>query len=111
LGVNTDYIEHMMGHKISTYHDVQMKGIEFLRNIYRTSGLSIKPKTKVSKIEAIKEIIRSWGMNPEEILTKEALAQPHRTYISTVERDQPELGILARSLKGTIKRELLKETV
>jgi intergrase/recombinase len=27
LGVQTDYIEHMMGHTISTYHDIQMKGI------------------------------------------------------------------------------------
>ena len=46
LGVQTDYIEYMMGHTISTYHNIRMKGIEFLRSIYATSGLSIKPKTK-----------------------------------------------------------------
>jgi len=72
LGVPSDYIEYMMGHKISTYHDIEMKGVEFLRNIYATSGLSIRPKTRLSKIEALKEIIRAWGMNPEEVLTKEA---------------------------------------
>lgn len=59
LGLNTDYIEYMMGHRISTYHDVQMKGIEFLRGVYAASGISIKPKTRVSKIEALKEIIRA----------------------------------------------------
>jgi hypothetical protein len=46
----------MMGHTISTYHDIQMKGIEFLRGVYIASGLSIKPKTRLSKIEALKEI-------------------------------------------------------
>ena len=79
LGVDRDYIEYMMGHKVSTYHDIQMKGIEFLRNVYAATGLSIRPKTRLGKIEALKEIIRAWGMNPEEILTRKALAMPHRT--------------------------------
>jgi len=70
LGVDRDYIEYMMGHTISTYHDIQMKGIKFLRGIYISSGLSIKPRTRISKIDALKEIIRAWGLNPEEILTR-----------------------------------------
>jgi hypothetical protein len=49
LGVQTDYIEYMMGHTISTYHDIQMKGIEFLRGIYTASGLGIKPKNKTQQ--------------------------------------------------------------
>jgi hypothetical protein len=57
--VDRDYIEYMMGHTISTYHDIQMKGVESLRNIYAASGLSIRPKTALSKIEALKEIIRA----------------------------------------------------
>jgi len=81
LGVQTDYIEYMMGHTISTYHDIQMKGIEYLRGIYAASGLSIKPKTRLSKIDALKEIIRAWGLNPEEILTREALTKPNATVI------------------------------
>ena len=40
LGVDRDYIEYMMGHTISTYHDIKMKGIEYLRGIYLASGLS-----------------------------------------------------------------------
>ena len=48
------YVEYMMGHTISTYHDIKMKGIEYLRGIYAASGLSIKPKTRVSKIDCCK---------------------------------------------------------
>ena len=69
LGVDQDYIEYMMGHKVSTYHDIQMKGIEFLRNIYVASGISIRPKTKLSQIEVLKEMVRSmgyeWKISPE----------------------------------------------
>ena len=49
-----------------------MKGIEYLRGIYLAAGLSIKPKTRLSKIDALKEIIRTWGLNPEEILPRDA---------------------------------------
>jgi integrase len=42
--IPTDYIEYMMGHTVSTYNNIQMKGIEFLRNLYASSGLSIQPK-------------------------------------------------------------------
>lgn len=45
LGVDRNYIEYMMGHSVSTYHDIQMKGVEFLRNVYTASGLSIRPKS------------------------------------------------------------------
>jgi len=45
---------------------VTMRGVEILRNIYIAS--------------ALKEIIRAWGMNPEEILTRKALSMPYRTY-------------------------------
>ena len=106
LGVPSEYTEYMMGHKQSTYHDIQMKGIEFLRNIYAASGLSIKPKTSISKIETLKEIIRAWGMNPEELLTKKALTQPHRTVISPgYEEDQVQT--LSNALKEMMRKELL----
>ena len=93
------------GHVIDTYHDVQMKGVDYLRNTYACSGFSIKPKTQVSKIEALKEVVRAWGLNPEEILVKNATAQPHRTVINPLE-DQTR--ILSQALKEQIKQELLK---
>ena len=98
-----------MGHKISTYHDVKMKGVEFLRNIYAASGLSIRPKTRLSKIEALKEIIRAWGMNPDEILTKRALAEPHRVSASMKDREENQLRALSTALKDIIKGELTSD--
>jgi hypothetical protein len=61
----------MMGHKITGYLDIESKGVEYLRNIYQNSGFSLKPKTPQTKIEALKDIIRKWEMNPEEILKAE----------------------------------------
>ena len=70
LGVQPDYVDYMMGHTVDTYHDIQSIGIDKLRNVYEASGLAIRRKTQVNKIEAIKEIIRAYGMNPEQILTR-----------------------------------------
>jgi len=105
LGVQTDYIEYMMGHIISTYHDIQMEGIEFLRGVYAASGLCIKPKTKPSRIEMLKEMVRALGLNPEEILTKEALTMPHRTVIMAG-RDESQIETLLKALKHKLKQEL-----
>lgn len=106
LGVDRDYIEYMMGHTISTYHDIKMKGIEFLRGIYIASGLSIRQKTRISKIEALKEIIRAWGMNPEEILTKNALTKPHRTVVDRTQIEQNQIHQLSIALKQQLLKEL-----
>jgi integrase len=109
LGVQNDYIEYMMGHTISTYHDIEMKGTEFMRGIYTASGLSIKPKTTSNRIETLKEIVRSFGLNPDEILTKEALAKPHRTVIKAgIETHQTDT--LLEALKQKLKQELATET-
>ncbi|MFQ5758703.1 MAG: tyrosine-type recombinase/integrase [Candidatus Bathyarchaeia archaeon] len=113
LGVQTDYIEYMMGHTISTYHDIRMKGIEFLRGIYAASGLSIKPKTKPARIEILKEMVRALGLNPEEVLTKKALAKPHRTVITAeIENDQNQnqINALLKALKQELKQEITEET-
>jgi hypothetical protein len=109
LGVPTEYLEYMMGHTMSTYHDLQMKGIDFLRNIYAASGLSIRPKTQLSKIDTLKEIIRAWGMNPEQILTREALTQPNRTVIfgASAESENNEVQALSAVLKDMMRKELL----
>ena len=108
LGVDRDYIEYMMGHTISTYHDIKMKGMDFLRGIYNASGLSIKPKTRLSKIDALKEIIRAWGLNPEEILTREALTKPHRTILDNSQVEQNNISQLTMALKQQILKEIRK---
>ena len=87
-----------MGHTISTYHDLQMKGIEYMRGIYSASALSIRPKTRVSKIDALKEIIRAWGLNPDGILTKDALTRPNATIISRDQLEERQLHQLSVAL-------------
>lgn len=93
----------MMGHTISTYNDIKMKGVEFLRNLYASSGLSIRPKTKLSKIDRLKMFAESLGLNPDEVLSKDALTMPYRTIIDTEERT---IQTLNQALKEAIIREL-----
>jgi len=106
LGVDRDYIEYMMGHIISTYHDIQMEGIEFLRGVYAASGICIKPKTKPSRIEMLKEMVRALGLNPEEILAKEALTKPYTTVIDQSQLKQNQLHQLTIALKQQMLKEI-----
>jgi integrase len=76
LDVDPDYIDFMMGRAVKDrYHDVKMKGVEYLRGVYMTSGIRIRPKIKMNKIDALKEILQTWGLDPQKILSQEALAQ------------------------------------
>ena len=77
-----------------------------LRGIYLAAGLSVKPRTKISKIDALKEIIRAWGMNPEEILTRQALTEPHRTVIDRCQLEQSQLHQLSVALKQQMLKEI-----
>jgi site-specific recombinase XerD len=105
LGVQPDYVDYMMGHTVNTYNDIQGLGIDTLRNIYASAGLSIRPKTRVNKVEALKEIIRAWGMNPEQLLAKEALTQGAITHTGSAESENQQLNFLANQLKELIKKE------
>ncbi len=76
LEVDPDCIDFMMGRAVKDrYHDVRMKGVEYLRGVYMTSGIRIRPRIKMNKIDALKEILQTWGLDPQKILTHEALAQ------------------------------------
>ena len=76
LDVDPDCIDFMMGRAVKDrYHDVSMKGVEYLRGVYMASGIRIRPRIKMNKIDALKEILQTWGLDPEKILSHEALAQ------------------------------------
>jgi len=47
-----------------------------------------------------------WGLNPSEILSKEALSKPHRT---VVDPTQHKIAILNRALKQAIIKELKED--
>ena len=68
-----------------------------------SSGLSIRPKTRLSKIDKLKMFAESLGLNPDEVLTKDALAMPHRTVIDPEAR---KIDALNEALKYAILKEL-----
>ncbi|TMI20467.1 hypothetical protein E6H36_12910 [Candidatus Bathyarchaeota archaeon] len=67
--------------------------------------MSIKPKTRVSKIEMIKEIIRAQGINPEQILTRDALNQPATTYQDPTHAQEHQWLVLTKTLRELIHQE------
>ncbi len=109
LGIQPDYVDYMTGHTVDTYHDIQSKGVEFLRNIYAAAGLAIKPSGSHSKLDMLKELMRAWGLDPEKVLTKEALAEPHRTYATCEDREKEEIRSLGLALRDSLKKELLAD--
>ena len=104
LGVQPDYVDYLMGHAVDNYHDIQSIGIDALRNVYVSTGLAIRTKTQVSKVEALKEIIRAWGMNPEQYLTRDAIAEGATTKRNQNELENHQLTILSQQLKELIRR-------
>ncbi|MDR2204239.1 MAG: site-specific integrase [Nitrososphaerota archaeon] len=105
--IDPEIVEYMMGHTINTYTDIQSLGIETLRNSYAAAGLSIRPKTQVNRIEQLREIIRAWGENPEELLSKDALIRGNITETQEQYKNH-QLSILADQLKQIIRKELAK---
>ncbi|MGD6852815.1 MAG: hypothetical protein ACQCN6_12220, partial [Candidatus Bathyarchaeia archaeon] len=105
LGIQSDYVDYFMGHTIDTYHDIQSIGIEKLRAIYASAGLTIRPKTQASKVDALKEIIRAWGLNPEQLLAKNAFTEGAITINTNEELEKQQLKVLANELKLLIKQE------
>jgi hypothetical protein len=73
--------------------------------MYAAASLAIRPKTKLNRIDQLKEIIRAWGENPEEILSKDALVRSNITQ-TTDDRQTHQLSILAEELKDIIRREV-----
>ena len=95
-----------MGHITDTYHDIAGLGIEYLRNIYASSGLSIRPKTKLYKIETVKALAIAFGLDPDVILSKEAMQKPHRTIIDGTYQSNDPTMILSKAIKNSIIDEI-----
>lgn len=108
LGVNPEYAEFMMGHKNALYNDIKMKGPEFLRNIYRAAGLSIRQKTKSSRLDLLKELVRGFGMDPEKVLVKEAMTEAHRGVVG--DDQEAQIQAMLRTIKQGLVAELKTES-
>jgi diphthamide synthase (EF-2-diphthine--ammonia ligase) len=59
--------------------------------------------------DALKEIIRAWGMNPEEILTRQALSSHNAAYVDSSARENDQIRALSIALRDQMKREILDE--
>ena len=103
LGLQTDYVEYFMGHKISTYHDIQSIGIDTLRSRYAATGLAIRPKIQNSKAEQIRELIRAFGVNPDYALSRDFTANGA---ITTFNSEDQQLVALRKQLKELILAEI-----
>ena len=105
LSVQSDYVDYMMGHTVDTYNDIQSLGIDKLRNVYASSGLAITKKTQTNKIETAKEFLRALGVNPDQLLTRDALSEGAITYKSADDYENHQLQILRSQLKQLIQKE------
>jgi hypothetical protein len=102
LGVQTDYVDYFMGHVLDTYHDIQSIGIDKLRTTYNTAGLTVRQKPQASKLETLKEMIRALGMNPEQVLSQNTLADGA---ITTLNFEDQQLAVLRKQLRTLILKE------
>ncbi len=103
-GVQESYVDYFMGHKTDVYNDIQSLGVEKLRGIYAAANLSIRPKTKLSKMEMLKQMIRALGMNPEQVLTREAQSSAAATQVNGQEADDHQLQALTRTLGDLLRQ-------
>jgi hypothetical protein len=100
--IDPDYIEYMMGHQTSTYHDIENLGVEFLRNKYSNSGLGIRRKTQLDEYEKMRIVARSMGLDPDKAINKEAFLKPHRTILDPQQQKQEKIDILAKAIRESI---------
>jgi site-specific recombinase XerD len=76
LGVQNEFVEYMMGHTNDRYHylDVKMVGVEYLRRVYKISGISLRQKPEFDKWLLLKQTIERLEFKPEELLKPEILS-------------------------------------
>jgi len=103
LGVPEPIVDYWMGHVTDVYNDTQSLGIEKLRQIYANAKLSIRPRTRVSKIEALKEMVRAMGLQPEQVLNSEALTNPAATYVGQEPLLDHQAQVLSKKLRELIE--------
>jgi hypothetical protein len=79
---------------------------QFRVTFFHLRGLSIKPKTTISKVERLKMFAESLGLNPDEALSRDALAMPHRTIADS---EQMKIQVFNEALKQAIIQELRQD--
>jgi integrase len=99
LGVGDPFIDYWMGHKTSVYSDMEMKGVDFHRELYSKAGLSIRPREAGSKLDLLKQMVGSLGASQDEIREAlQSLAKPHRIHATPQELEDQTVRVLTELL-------------
>ncbi|MFA9436688.1 MAG: hypothetical protein ACEROO_06150, partial [Candidatus Bathyarchaeota archaeon] len=61
---------------------------------------------KVDKLEMLKVLAETLGLNPNVVLTREAMVKPHRTIIDPTHRQESDFNILSKTIRKTLIDEL-----
>jgi plasmid stabilization system protein ParE len=56
-----------------------------------------------------KEFVRGLGLDPEDVLTRNAPAELHRIYAKNQEREDDQIRALSRAFMDNLKKELSKQ--
>jgi hypothetical protein len=97
----------MMGHTITSYHDIQSKGVESLRGLYSNSGLCIRPRSTLTTKDQLPAVARGFGLSPEEAARLLTSSEPHRTYVTQEDQDEHEIKTLCEAITERIKQKIL----
>ena len=65
-----------------------------------------RAKIKLNKIETLKGVILALGLDPNEVLSREAMVKPHRTIIDPTQRQDSDFRILSKTIRKTLIDEL-----
>ena len=112
-GVPTEYVEYMMGHKVSRYNDIKSLGPDFLRKLYEVADLSIRPKPltqdQIIRLfqQALGDIARRAGVSLGEARIEPAAYTETREPETEVEKLSLELeAILKHMVAKMLEREV-----
>ena len=97
-GVQTEYVEFMMGHVISTYNDIKSLGVEKLRDIYKKANLRIYQKSQIGKLDQLKTLAEALGLDSEKLIYQGEIVDPHRTVIG----ENREIVTLQDAIRQTL---------
>ncbi|MFQ6081278.1 MAG: tyrosine-type recombinase/integrase [Candidatus Bathyarchaeia archaeon] len=107
----TDYIEYMMGHTVSTYNDIRMKGIEFLRGKYAAAGLRIRQKEKADIYDFVEDLLRSKGYGIDKELLRKAIVKPHRTVCDPTNYEEERRIAIRDKFMEMLRKEFLEPSL
>ncbi|MDQ1280663.1 MAG: hypothetical protein QG670_1926 [Thermoproteota archaeon] len=104
-----NYVVYLMGHIVSTYNNIEMKGIDYLRGLYAISELSIRQKEKADIYEFVEDILKGKGYDSNNELLRRAIAKSHRTVCSPVNPGEERKSAIRNGFMEMLRKEFLEQ--